>query len=223
MSAWTDHVEKWKDCQACPLGRQRTRICLARGTTPADVLFIGQAPGASEDAKGQPFVGPAGDLLDQIIARALPPEVRYALTNLVCCFPAEAKAQGSEEPEYEEILACRPRLIELVNIVQPRLIVCVGSLAGQFVEHYDTIPCVDIIHPAYILRKDMPRVQKNMAAQKIVVTIRSAVNKMLSSERPNFTKWGESYASSQPKPRLTKNQLRADYDQWTKYDDPIPF
>jgi DNA polymerase len=64
MSRWSEHVERWKDCMACGLCRQRYRICLGRGTVPCDVLFIGEAPGAVENAQGLPFVGPAGQLLD---------------------------------------------------------------------------------------------------------------------------------------------------------------
>lgn len=210
MSAWTDHVHRWRDCQLCPLCHQRDRICLARGTVPCDVLFIGQAPGASEDARGRPFDGPAGNLLDQIIGRALPPEVTYALTNLVCCFPRNAKAEGSEEPEYNEILSCRPRLIEFVNIAQPRLIVCVGALAAEYVDHSDTVRCIDIIHPAAILRKDMPQAQKNMAAQRAIVILRNAVEDMLQVGSVNFTKWGQNYASV--KSQTPREQLRAEYD-----------
>src|SRR4051812_28157858 len=103
MTTWLQHVQRWKDCQRCPLGQQRGRICLTRackagdqpgaygGRLPCDVLFIGEAPGSSEDALGLPFVGPAGDLLDQIKQRALPPETSCAFTNLVACYPREAK------------------------------------------------------------------------------------------------------------------------------------
>ncbi len=67
MSAWTDHVERWKDCTKCPLHTQRSNIVIARGQLPADVVFIGEAPGAIEDGTGLPFKDPAGALLDQII------------------------------------------------------------------------------------------------------------------------------------------------------------
>src|SRR3954471_2435855 len=99
MTTWLEHVARWRDCTRCPLSQQRSNIVLARGQVPCDVLFVGEAPGASEDALAQPFCGPAGHLLDQIVERALPPIVSYAMTNLVCCFPREAKAQGDNEPE----------------------------------------------------------------------------------------------------------------------------
>jgi uracil-DNA glycosylase len=180
---------------------------------PADVVFIGEAPGASEDALGLPFVGPAGHLHDQIIERALPSTMRYVLTNLVCCFPREAKSRGENEPEHKEIMACQPRLVEFVNIAQPRLIVCVGALAAQYIDHRDTVTCCDIVHPAAILR--MPLAQKQMAAQKAIVVLRCAVDSVLQSEYREFTKWGNRYASLTPRERL-----RADYDA---YKADIPF
>jgi uracil-DNA glycosylase len=178
MSAWTDHVERWKDCTACGLCQQRDRIVLARGQVPADVVFVGEAPGASEDALGLPFVGPAGKLLDQIIERSLPTGTRYALTNLVACFPREAKDRGENEPEVAEILSCRPRLLDFIQLCRPKLVVRVGRLASDFLEHdaYGKVcgaQVVDIVHPAAVLR--MPLAQKGMVVQRAIVQIRCAI------------------------------------------------
>lgn len=209
MITWLQHVEKWKDCTKCPLAQQRSNIVLARGTVPCDVLFIGEAPGQSEDAIGQPFVGPAGLLLDNpslehpgIVQHALPchkewvsdptykhgtierwvMDLRVAFTNLVACFPAEAKARGDNEPELAEIRACRPRLEEFIALAQPRLVVRVGSLASDYAQHdsYGRIQgaeVIDIVHPANILR--MPLAQKQMAVQRVIVVIKNAVERML--------------------------------------------
>ncbi len=179
---WLDHVSKWKDCQLCPLSKQRSNIVLARGTVPCDVLFIGEAPGQVEDALGRPFVGPAGRLLDQIIERSVPP-LTYALTNLVCCFPAEAKARGDNEPELAEIKACRPRLHEFIDLCKPKLVVRVGTLAADNVQHdsYGLVrgaKCIDIVHPAFILAR-LPQAQKHMAVQRCIVQIRNAVQSMM--------------------------------------------
>ena len=209
MSAWTEHVSRWKDCQRCSLCAQRDRICLARGTIPADIVFIGEAPGASEDAIGQPFVGPAGQLMDAIIASALrgplQQTLRIALTNLVACFPRTAKAEGINEPHMSEIRKCRPRLVEFVNLCQPRLIVCVGMLATQYIDHGDTVRCADIIHPAAILR--MPLAQKQMATQRAVVTLRNAVEDMLESTQRPYTTWGERHAG-----KTLREQLESEYN-----------
>jgi uracil-DNA glycosylase len=149
---WQQHVQRWKDCKLCPLCTQRDNIVLARGTLPCDVCFIGEAPGDSENFIGQPFVGPAGAKLDQIIEKAwskaghevdtggqnpdgswitdwAPAELSYACTNLVACFPKLAKEAGDNEPSQQEIDACEPRLEEFIAIARPRLVVAVGKLA----------------------------------------------------------------------------------------------
>lgn len=102
----------------------------------------------------------------------------YALTNLVACFPAEAKARGDNEPELSEIRACKPRLKEFFELAHPKLVVCVGSLASDHVEHDSWgriygARAIDIVHPAHVLR--MPLVQKQMAVQRAIVILRNAV------------------------------------------------
>ncbi len=197
MSTWLEHVDKWKDCQRCSLAEQRYRICLGRGTTDKDgiveVLFVGEAPGPSEDTSGLPFVGPAGKLMDDIISRALSPSIPYALTNLVACYPREAKLRGDNEPERGEIFECRPRLIEFINIVQPRLIVRVGSLVKEYLNFNNTVPMVDIIHPASILRRDMPIAQKQGAANKCVVQIKNAYEDVCQTPRKVWEPWEYEY------------------------------
>lgn len=132
-SNWQLHVEKWRDCSECTLCTQRNRIVLGRGQVPADVVFVGEAPGDSEDVIGQPFVGPAGKLLDEVIRLAVAGRertLRLAFTNLVCCFPKEAKQTDNHQPAYEEIKACAPRLGEFIEVVaRPEMVVCVGDLA----------------------------------------------------------------------------------------------
>lgn len=191
MTSWQQHVERWKDCTECGLCTQRSRIVLARGQVPCDVLFCGEAPGDSEDTIGKPFVGPAGQLLEDIVQRAMPDKIRRAYTNLVACFPAEAKEAGTNEPSHDEIRACEPRLVEFVRMCRPKLIVLVGKLAASYIigvaqfrldnepEQPEWIPegktleFVEIYHPAYILR--LPLAQRGMAAKKCEITIRNAL------------------------------------------------
>lgn len=217
---WEQHVERWKDCRKCPLCDQRYQICLARGTVPCDVLFIGEAPGASENDLGLPFKGPAGRLLDQIIARAFAGlNLTYALTNLVACFPREAKLRGDNEPEEDEVLACRPRLNEFINIAQPRIIACVGGMSTQYVDHEDTVPCVDLVHPAAILRSKAPQVKKDQDVNHITAVLRSAVECRMNPPS-TFKVWGVKNAG------LTKGQgLRQRYDAWLNdhSESDIPF
>lgn len=217
MTTWLEHVNKWKDCQRCPLGQQRDRICFARaclagdppgsygGSLPADVCLIGEAPGISEDASGLPFYGPAGDLLSRIVTAALPADVPVIYTNLVLCFPREAKLRGDNEPERSEILECRPRLIEFVNLVQPKLVVCVGSLADQFIRPIGKTELLHIIHPAHILK--MPPAKKPFEVQKCVVQIRNAYEEVVASNKP-FERW-VNHAES--KPQSKKQQIKQTY------------
>lgn len=225
MSAWTDHYAKCKDCRACPLCDQRDRICLARSEwpvgadrpnlhLPCDVLFIGEAPGATEDSLGLPFTGPAGGILDQIIARAVPPTVRIAFTNLVACFPGEAKARGDNEPEIAEIKACRPRLEEFITLAAPKLVVLVGTLAQSWVQHdawglIHGAQTVDIIHPAATMGSRMPAAQKQSAIHHATVRLRNAVAGMLKSMQDGV------------KPNAVDNRNRE--QQGNPITDDIPF
>ncbi len=220
LPTWESHVTLWQNCQRCPLASQRCNICLAKGTVPCDVLVCGEAPGASEDATGEVFCGPAGGLLDQIIACALPLGTTIAYCNLVCCFPREAKLAGDNEPTRSEIFACRPRLVEFVNIAQPRLIVRVGALATEYVAH-DIVPVVDIVHPAHVLRKDVPLVKKDEMVRRAVVKVKCAVEEVMAVPREPWQQWGACYAD-------VKKGLRQDYNAWSagntgQYDADIPF
>ena len=129
---WQQHVEKWRDCRRCPLCEGRNRVVLARGKIPCDVVFIGEAPGESENIRGIPFDGPAGCLLDSIADRAGLGRLRLLFANLVACFPAEEKRTGSNAPPEIAIKACLPRLRELLDMAKPRLVVCVGELATDW-------------------------------------------------------------------------------------------
>jgi DNA polymerase len=196
------HVKNWKDCQRCELGCQRDKIVLARGVVPCDVLFIGEAPGASEDVIGQPFVGPAGKLLDHLVNRAgfnevvcpepfliteknLPrPMVRVAFTNLVACFPKEQKASGDNEPPEKAIKACRNRLAQFIKVCQPQLVVCVGKLSSKWVQTFraglglDEVKLVHIVHPAGILRAN--EAQQGLMRQRVMVQLANALQQLVS-------------------------------------------
>jgi len=89
MTPYQRFVSRWGDCRKCILCRSRSRIVLARGRVPADVLLVGEAPGESENVIGSPFTGPAGHLLDQIVKHALRgrPALSCCFTNLICCIP----------------------------------------------------------------------------------------------------------------------------------------
>lgn len=179
-SLYQVHAEKWKDCRRCELAAGRQRVVLARGAVPCDVLFVGEAPGQSEDVLGRPFVGPAGHLLDYVVGRGLPHTFRAAFTNLVACIPLGDDGEKVAEPADDSIRACAPRLQELVKIASPRLIVCVGKLAETWLTpgmrdsiDVGAVPRVAIQHPAFILRAN--DAARGLLIQKAVVTLRNAV------------------------------------------------
>lgn len=155
------HSSRWCNCECCPLHEHRTKVVLWRGQLPCDVLFIGEAPGVSEDATGQPFIGPSGKLLDKLLAEVFTRcrKFRFAITNTIACIPRDLEnfdlADGKiRQPSKEEIAACRPRLLEFIDIAKPKRLVLVGKIASKltYLERLK-LPTLSIVHPAYMLRK----------------------------------------------------------------------
>lgn len=171
MTPYQMHVQKCKNCTACDLYRKRSHVVVARGKIPADILFIGEAPGQSEDVIGKPFVGPAGKLLGYIIDESIGDRFSCCIANLVRCIPLGEDGDKVSEPPKESIKACRPYLIELMELCRPRLIVCVGKLALKWLPSTDAA-IVEIIHPAAILRADIS--QKGLAIQRSIITLLDA-------------------------------------------------
>lgn len=150
------------NCTACPLYATRTQGVLGVGDIHADWLFVGEAPGAEEDARGEPFVGAAGKLLDAMLAAIrLQRGDNVYITNVLKSRPPE-----NRNPKPEEVAACLPYLVRQVQLIQPKLIVALGrfaahslldtdasisSLRGQ-VHQYHGIPLIVTYHPAYLLR-----------------------------------------------------------------------
>lgn len=197
------HKKKWAGgCGSDYCDRAR-KLVFARGTIPADLLFIGEAPGESEDGAGRPFVGPAGKLLDYMIYQAIPhcrvkdhdtgidqmvPEIPYAMTNLVCCIPKEVDPDTGRrgkvsEPCPDQIGCCKERLSEFIDICQPKLIVAVGAVARDYMhqgyKHSVKLPkhihVVDIIHPGSLLKSGVNIAQRGYVIQNCVVVICNAI------------------------------------------------
>jgi uracil-DNA glycosylase family 4 len=149
------------ECRRCALHRTRHRLVFGEGNTKADLVFVGEAPGADEDAQGRPFVGRAGQLLTKIIeAMGLKREDVY-ICNILKCRPP-----GNRNPEPDEIVSCEPFLIRQLEAIQPRVICALGTFAahtllkseapisvlrGRF-HSYQKIPLMPTYHPAYLLR-----------------------------------------------------------------------
>ena len=190
LSPYQVHAANWIHCTRCPLHRTRKKVVLARGKVPADVLFIGEAPGESEDVLGSPFIGPAGKLLDSFIEAAQvglyaegESPLKLCWTNLVGCIPKEFNAQRKKvEPLPAEIAACWPRLDEFIELVSPQLIIAVGELSekqavAQNWKKRTRVGVRAIIHPAAILRMGVE--QKGLVVQRCIVNIRDAFRDVL--------------------------------------------
>ncbi len=187
LTVYQRHVERYRDCRGCELCRTRERVVFPRGSVPADVVFVGEAPGESENILGTPFSGPAGQLLDGIVDDALghAPHVRVAFTNLVLCIPYSPDGVGkTEEPDADHVIACSGRLGEFLRIARPRLVVAVGAYAKKWlapgyrhsVPLPDGVKLIDVVHPAAVLRANVA--QRGLMRQRCVVQIRQAVEEL---------------------------------------------
>lgn len=163
---WDELRQSIAACRACALCAERKQAVLGVGDEKASWLFIGEGPGAEEDVRGEPFVGPAGKLLDAMLAAI---DLRRGedvyIANAVKCRPP-----GNRTPEAAEMAVCAPYLKRQIALIQPRLIVLLGrvavqavlgeegslaSLRGKTFTYRDgalTIPVVVTYHPAYLLR-----------------------------------------------------------------------
>jgi len=113
-------------CRACGLRARCRQVVFGEGNPGAAVMFVGEAPGAEEDRLGRPFVGPAGKLLDRLLAYAGFARTEVYITNVVKCRPP-----GNRLPAPAEAAACRPYLLEQIRLIRPKIIVCLGALATQ--------------------------------------------------------------------------------------------
>jgi uracil-DNA glycosylase len=157
-------IRKWKNCQRCPLHLNARHHVLYRGSIPAELLLIGEAPGKTEDKLGKPFIGRSGELLTVALQRLS--VASYCITNVVCCIPLKPNPslefdQTREEqqirpPFPHEAQACSPHIKELIELCQPKLVGLLGKAAEQSFDESllkEGIELVILRHPAYILRR----------------------------------------------------------------------
>ena len=149
------------DCTRCELAASRTQTVFGVGNHDADWLIIGEAPGAEEDRRGEPFVGRAGQLLDQMLQAIGQSRDRVFIANILKCRPPD-----NRDPKPAEAAACRGYLERQIALVQPKIILAVGKIAAQNllgcndpvgrmrgkVHALGEIPLVVTYHPAYLLR-----------------------------------------------------------------------
>ena len=121
MSEFDDLVQKIKSCTLCSLSQKRTQAVPGEGSRSADIIFIGEGPGFYEDQQGRPFVGPAGQLLDELLASIGLRREDVYITNMVKCRPP-----NNRDPLPGEINACRPYLDSQLDMISPKVVVTLG-------------------------------------------------------------------------------------------------
>lgn len=168
------------DCQRCKLAKGRKRIVFGQGSPSARLMFVGEAPGADEDAQGLAFVGRAGQLLTDIIEKGLRiPRKDVWIGNVIKCRPPQ-----NRNPEPDEILSCQPFLEAQIDAIHPKVIVALGKFSAQWLlktaepitrmrgrrSDYKGIAVVPTFHPAYLLRN--PAAKKDVwADMKLVLSL----------------------------------------------------
>ena len=173
MSDLEQLAEQVRTCQKCRLAQGRLRAVPGEGPEDADILFIGEAPGFNEDRQGRPFVGPSGNLLEQLIAGLGLTRKQVYIANVIKCRPPE-----NRDPLPDEIEACRPYLDRQIELIQPKLVITLGrfSMARSFpgqsitrihgqIKHEGGVSIVPMFHPAAALRNPqwMEEMKKDFA------------------------------------------------------------
>ncbi len=160
--AWGALDSEVARCTRCALCESRTRTVFGAGAIDAELMIVGEAPGAEEDRRGEPFVGRAGQLLDAMLQAAGWGREQVYIANVLKCRPP-----GNRDPSAEEIAQCMPYLGRQLEQVAPRAVLCVGRIAAQALLATDApigrlrgkvhagpsgLPLIVTYHPAYLLR-----------------------------------------------------------------------
>lgn len=177
---WSQLRQSVTDCTRCPLHSSRTQTVFGVGDFSADWMIIGEAPGAEEDRRGEPFVGRAGKLLNEMLRAVGQSRDSVFIANVLKCRPP-----NNRDPNADEAAACRRYLERQIELVQPKIILAVGRIAAQHLlasdepvgrlrgslHHLGEIPLVVTYHPAYLLRSP---VQKRKAWDDLCLASRVA-------------------------------------------------
>jgi DNA polymerase len=161
-------------CTLCPLAESRTTVVFGAGDANADLMFIGEAPGAEEDRRGLPFVGRAGGLLNELLAEIGLERSDVFIANTLMCRPP-----GNRDPQPDELAACRPYLLDKVRLIEPKVIATLGNFATKLITGNQTgitrvrgrpqihrlgertVRVFPILHPAAALRT--PKLRSTMS------------------------------------------------------------
>ncbi|MEI8385998.1 MAG: uracil-DNA glycosylase [Verrucomicrobiota bacterium] len=192
-------------CEKCPhLVRSRTQVVFGVGNPEAELMFVGEAPGADEDEQGEPFVGKAGQLLTKMIEAMGFARLDIFIANVLKCRPdMPAGESGNRKPKPAEMGTCLPWLREQIDLIQPRAIVALGATAvegllgdtspmrdlrGRWLE-FQGIPVMVTYHPAYLLR-NQTITEKRKVWEDMLLVLEKLGKKISAKQRAFFTKAG---------------------------------
>jgi uracil-DNA glycosylase len=175
---WAELEQSVAKCTACDLHKTRTHTVFGTGNRQADLMFIGEAPGAEEDRQGKPFVGRAGQLLTEMLR-----SVGFSRDEVFIANILKSRPPGNRDPLPAEVAACIPFLKKQIQLIQPKLLVSLGRISAHTLLNsttalsrlrgqtlvFDQIPLIVTYHPAYLLRspqdkakayEDLKRIRK---------------------------------------------------------------
>ncbi len=184
---WRELTASVKSCRGCELHTTRKQAVFGVGDPQANLLIIGEAPGADEDRQGEPFVGPAGQLLNAMLLAVGLRREEVFIANILKCRPP-----GNRDPHVNEMRCCEPFLHRQIELIQPKLILSVGRISAQSLLKCDTpvgrlrgqihrygeqqIPLIVTYHPAYLLRSPEQKAKSWQDLQMALKTLRDEKN-----------------------------------------------
>jgi uracil-DNA glycosylase family 4 len=202
-----DLFREVEGCTKCPLYETRTKAVFGAGNADADLMFVGEAPGAEEDKQGLPFVGRAGQLLNQLLG-----EIELAREDVFICNVLKSRPPGNRDPQPGEISACEPYLFEQVRLIGPRVVCTLGNFATKLLTGSQTgitrvrgepqlhelggrpVFLLPLFHPAAALRT--PAVKETLRGD--FATIPALLERPLPDPAPSATELAEAEEAARP-------------------------
>lgn len=207
-SEYAKLAEEMRQCTACPLCATRTQVVVDRGNPLARLMFVGEAPGQSEDLEGRAFVGAAGQLLDELLAAAGIASDQYLIVNVLKCRPPENKFPGDQGAAYRADIVpkCLGWLEKQLELVRPRVVLLVGKKAAEWTVYRQKRPCPQmhelngrwiqsdmypkieffgLFHTAYLLRQRQQDPTKAKATEAGMLETLKMAARVLEGELPD--------------------------------------
>ncbi len=185
---WESLQKQVTACTSCELHKTRTQTVFGVGNHNADLMLIGEAPGAEEDIKGEPFVGRAGQLLNAMLYAINLTRDDIYIANVIKCRPPD-----NRNPNNNEMASCNNFLQQQINLIKPKLIVATGAVSAQHLLNtttpigklrsqlfkYNEIPLIATYHPAYLLRKPSEKCKSWQDLQFIINNLTTTKNSII--------------------------------------------